>query len=350
MAFKIDRRNGQNYAENIIDPLLLFDEGTWVTASGTGTASLNTTYNFVGDSSLKIENNVPASDYIVTNSVQSTFIPAPNDYQLSWYVRKDIALEEREGAVLIYKNASLLDTQTFTIGSTDADLDNNDVWVRFQSDTIYSLTKNDIITFQFKVTGVTTTELTTFFYVDGLMLNLGERGNVVAPLYSKPVSSLTGIQLFGSYNYQDDGTSSVTTAAIDTWYNVVNNGGGALTTNIGGYNDVTPYNITNNNFDLYDLSLYDDLEIRLDLKVTTVSTNQEVSFRLNIANDLAFLNVFNKEYDVAVTDRQETIYMSVNVLTELSRTDGFRLECMSNKVGAVITVNGYYVKVNKRNV
>ena len=182
MAFKIDRINGQNYADNIIDPLLLFDSGTYTVASGTGSASINTNTYYVGSGSLRIQNNTPASDIVITNSSQSTIIDIVNDYQLSFYVRKDFA-EAREGAILIYQNAVLLDTQTFSI---DAGITNE--WVRFQSDTKYSIIKTDNITFQFRLDGVATAELTTSVFIDGLMLNSASRFNGIVPSYTKPVN------------------------------------------------------------------------------------------------------------------------------------------------------------------
>jgi hypothetical protein len=191
MAVELNRRNGQNYSENIIDPLLLFNDGTWTIASGTGTATINRNTYYVGSGSLKIENNVPASDIVVTNSTQSTIIDTNNNYQLSWFVRKDITEEVRDGAVLIYKNAVLLDTQTFSVGSTVADDDIDNEWVRFQSTNEYSLLKSDEITFQFKLDGTTTTELTTFIFVDGLMLNANTRKNIFCPSYVLPKESIS---------------------------------------------------------------------------------------------------------------------------------------------------------------
>lgn len=188
MGFNTKRRNGQNFAENVVDPLLLFNDGTWTVASGSGTATINTNTYYAGTGSLKIENNTPASDIVVTNSTQSTVIDIIDNYQLSWFVRKDIAEEVREGAVLIYKNAVLLDTQTFSIGSTVADDDVDNEWVRFQSTSEYALLKSDIITFQFRLDSAVTAELTTFIFVDGVMLNSNTRGNSLAPSYVKPVN------------------------------------------------------------------------------------------------------------------------------------------------------------------
>ena len=349
MAILIDRINGQNYADNVVDPILFFSTGTWTTVSGTGTSLLNVANAYTGVSSLRLENNVPASSYTASNSVQSTEASYDGVLKVSWFAKKTISTEVVNASVLIYKNAVLLQTDSFSIGSTDAAIDKNNVWQRFQTDLNIDVSKSDDITFQFRIDPSTTAQATTSIYFDGFMVNEGGRDNTIVPAYTKPLNLIAGTQLFGSYMALDQiNEYPVTTTVIDTWYNVVNNGGGALTTEVAGYSGITPYNIVNNNFDLLNLSLYDDVELRFDLKVTTASVNQSVLFRLNIASGTAFLNIFNKDYDVSVTDRQETVYMSVNVLTELSRADGFKLECMSDKVDAVVSVNGYYIKVNKR--
>jgi len=213
MAFLIDRINGQNYADNLVNSALAFNDGTWTVASGSGTASLNTNHFVQGDRSLRIENNTPASNITVTNSNQTTEIVAPSDYQISWFLKKDIALEVREVDVLIYKNAVLLDTQSCSLGSTNADEDINDVWVRFQSTQSYSLTKGDDITFQFTLRSATTSELNTFIYVDALMLNLAGRNNTIVPNYNNPIINPTDL-VAKSLRYNE--LSTAPSSASDT--------------------------------------------------------------------------------------------------------------------------------------
>jgi len=345
MAIKIDRQNGQNYAENIANSALSFNSGTWTVASGTGTSTISASTYFEGISSLRLQNNVPASDLTVTNSNHTTVIDLDGNYQISLHLRKNVALEQRQLDVLVYQNAVLLDTQSCLVGSTDAELDDNDEWVRYQLGSGYALNKLDEITFQFVLKGTTTAEPTTIMFIDALMINPAERGNTIVPFYTKPEQSK---QVFGSYNYQDDGTSSVTVASGGSWYTVENNGLGALTTSAGGFTGVEPYDISTNEFDLSDLDLYDEVELRLDLKATTSTSNDTILFRLNIASGAAYLNLYSKEYDVATTDDQIIIYVPVGVLTSLAKTDGFTLECSSNASGTVVTTNGYYIKVNKR--
>lgn len=186
MAILIDRVNGQNYAENVVNPALSFNGGTWTVASGTGTGTLDTTNPFLGSSSLKVENTDTANDIRVTNASQDSTIEYAGDYQISWFAKKDIAQEVRSGKILIYKNAVILSTQSFSIGSVTASDDINDVWLRFQADTVFTLAKSDVITFQIEVDGVTTSEPTTFMLFDGFMINKAGRNNTIAPNYVQP--------------------------------------------------------------------------------------------------------------------------------------------------------------------
>lgn len=189
MAISIDRLNGQHYADNIANFALSFNNGSWTVAGGTGSVALDTNNKVEGLSSLRIQNNVVSSPITVTNSNQNTVIGLAGDYQISWYLKKDIAQEVRNVNVLIYEDAVLLDTQPCVLGSTDADLDFNNIWHRFQSTQTYTFSKGSVITFQFQLLGATTAELTTFVYVDALMINQAGRKNAIVPYYGKPIAS-----------------------------------------------------------------------------------------------------------------------------------------------------------------
>lgn len=191
MAIKIDRQNGQNYAENIANSALSFNSGTWTVASGTGTSTISPSTYFEGVSSLRLQNNVPASDLTVTNSNHTTVIGIDGNYQISLHLRKDVALEQRQLDVLVYQNAVLLDTQSCLVGSADADLDDNDEWVRYQLGSGYALNKLDEITFQFVLKGTATAEPTTIMFIDALMINPAERGNLIVPYYAPPIETVT---------------------------------------------------------------------------------------------------------------------------------------------------------------
>lgn len=185
---QLSNKYGQNYADNLIDYLLTFNEAsTWTAASGTGTATRDLDNPYQGTASLKLNNTAPTTDLVATNSVQSSPMPFGGTYQISGYFKKAQPLVEISGAMLIYKNAVLLATEEFTIGSTVADDDVDDAWVRFQTSNNYSFVKGDVITFQFRLDGIVGTGLTdTDLWVDGIMINNAERQDFAVPVYTIP--------------------------------------------------------------------------------------------------------------------------------------------------------------------
>lgn len=177
-------RFGNNYADNIIDPDYTFDEvQTWSVTSGTGLCNTDTNYAFNGLMSLKIENTVPTSDIVVANaSLSTTFTRKLDDCQLSFYLYKDDISYEYTGEVKIFKNAVLLDTQTFTLEDTQ-----DEDWYRFVTDDVYSFATNDVITFTIQLDAIAGHPSQSKLWVDGIMLNVtNDRLNFAPPMYTLP--------------------------------------------------------------------------------------------------------------------------------------------------------------------
>ena len=240
MAFRTNRRNGQHYADNIIDELLTFDPPqTWSVSSGTGTAATNTVLAYQGNKSLKIENTDPTADITVTNSVQSTIIPVGGTFQMSWYLYKDDLGEAYSGSVNIFKNGSPYNTQAFTLGGDDSDefanKDFNEEWVRFVSDIDLEFLKNDEVTITITLNGISGyLGASATLYVDGIMLNLNNRLNTMPPLYQRPVTLLYN-QYTGWGSYTDTlytSGSPLTLIAGDPYVNLPNNAGSVNETQI----------------------------------------------------------------------------------------------------------------------
>ena len=192
MGIIVNRQAGQNYSDNIIDPLLAFnDNQTWSVSSGTGSASLDTNVVFEGLSSLKILNTAPTTDLVITNSTQKMLIPYDSDYGFSFYMRKDEVDEFMTLELNVYQTAVLFDTQTFVLGSETTADDINDKWVRFVIDTDYSLTKGDDITFTLTLKGKVGTALpNTTVWLDGFMFYDKQRLNSMPPYYVRPIKSV----------------------------------------------------------------------------------------------------------------------------------------------------------------
>lgn len=183
-------RKGVNYAENLIDSYLTFENSqTWTVSSGTGSGVNSNEQSFYGIKSLKIQNTAPTTDLVVTNAIQNTVITNKTvDAQLSFYVYKDSASDEFSGNVKIFKNAVLLDTQTWTLEDSQ-----DEKWYRFVSDQIYSLNTLDVITFTFQFDGDAGFVGAKTIYIDGLMLNPTERLDFAPPIYTHPLDTLQTI-------------------------------------------------------------------------------------------------------------------------------------------------------------
>jgi hypothetical protein len=205
----IDRTYGKDYAANLIDQLLGFNTAqNWTVSSGTGLVNLNSNFYFEGVSSLKIENTDPVNNISITNSAQSTLVKTTGNYDFSLYALKSEVNTAMTLTVNVFKDAVLLETSNLVLGSTTASDDIDQKWVRFQSETNYSLTAGDIITFTFVLNGIAGTGKTSIsIYLDGLMFNSKERISLVVPEYVKPLAFLNRLGTIpvaptGDGNYQ----------------------------------------------------------------------------------------------------------------------------------------------------
>lgn len=185
---QLNRQYSQDYATNSIDYGYSFNSGSnWTVSSGTGTAILDGSQRFEGESSLKIENTDPTNDLITGNSSLSTVINHDGNYNLSLYLLKNEADEVLTLEIQVFKNAVLLDTQDCVLGNEVSADDINNKWVRFQSDQTYAFIDTDVVTVTFTLKGKSGTTLPlTRLWVDGMMLADTKRLSSVTPFYSKP--------------------------------------------------------------------------------------------------------------------------------------------------------------------
>jgi len=291
MAILLDRINGQNYADNVVDPILFFDTGTWTTVSGTGTALLNTENPYVGSSSLKVENNVPASSYLVSNSSQSTIANYNGTFKISWFAKKTISGEVVNASVLIYRNGVLLQTESFSIGSISVDLDKTNTLQRFQADLDISVAQGDEVTFQFRIDPSTTAQATTFLYFDGFMVNEGDRDNTIVPAYNKPDTltledTIQKLYDAPGWGYYRDGETITPTEIFDqTPKQLLIDNTSSLTNTaylpheIRGISDLW----SQNDNKITPIGLGDSYEVRIEIGITAVISNPT---RFNIALDI----------------------------------------------------------------
>lgn len=177
-------RVGKNYADNLIDYDYAFNSSqTWTVASGTGLCNTDTNYAFNGLLSLKIENTVPTSDIVVSNaSLSTTFTRKLDNCALSFYLYKSDASYAYSGEVKIFKNAILLDTQTFDLSAIQ-----DGAWYRFVTDTTYSFVTADVITFTIQLDAIVGHPSQSKLWVDGIMMYVGDdRLDFMPPIYTPP--------------------------------------------------------------------------------------------------------------------------------------------------------------------
>jgi len=164
-------RNGKNYSENVIDPILYFNHNeTFSVTSGTGTASLDSNISYFGDSCLRIEKTSGVTNLVVTNTDQSTTIDNPGKYGFSCYIRKTSS-GHATGNINIFKNTALISTQAYSVSTED-------VWLRYLSDFEMDLVKGDVITFTFELAD------TTAVLFDGMMIYNKERNQEAPPVFN----------------------------------------------------------------------------------------------------------------------------------------------------------------------
>lgn len=340
-------RAGINFSENFIDPLLSFETPqTWTVSSGTGSATISSTYAFEGEKSLKLENTAPTTDLVVTNSAQSTVpIMKLADYDISFYVRKESPSDAYSGNVKIFKNAVLLDTQTWSLADTE-----DGKWYRFVTDQTYTFAQTDIITFTFQFDGDASFVGSKQVYIDGLMLGVKERLDYPPAIYQLPKSNIT-TQIFGVYDYNDDTTSTTPISlSSNTWTLVTNDEAGANTNLTYALTDVpTIYDGSSSLFDFSYLELGDTVSIRFDAEITTSGANQNCDVDLVLAYGTGSeyrIPFYRNEFKTATAHRI-TGYNDVYMGNTATLNNSARFEIRSD-ASADVEVFGWYCKVNKR--
>lgn len=347
-------RAGINYADNIVDNVLSFNGSeSWAISSGTGTAIIENTLSYEGNSCLRIENNTPSNDIVATNTIQNTVIPRVGNYDLSFYLRKKEADYIINGNVKIFKNAALLDTQSFSLGSETTSEDKNSVWVRFTTNEDYSFVTGDVVTFTFQIDGDAGTPPSIVqLFIDGFMLYNKERQQLAPPVYSLPSSTKEGLEkIHGFFDYNDSGTIIPVTVAGSP-VAITNNGLGSNTIKIYAPEGVTDiWDSTLDVFDWSQLNLGDTIDIRLEFVLDTSSVNTQIEVCLHLgtgggAYQIPFLGETNfKNTGTRTLSVYNSIYLGD--LNTLNNGGQFRI---TTDKDCSITSNGWYCKIIRRTI
>lgn len=166
--------------------------------------------------------------------------------------------------------------------------------------------------------------------------------------WQNPVPS--DIPRFGWANYADY-ASGITPQSISssTWTKVLNDGVGSQTNTSYLPTGVTSlWDAVNDQFDFTELPLGSEVELRLNLSVTTTAANQFVQGRLSlgIGDPYAYtVNVFNQHFKTAGT-YGISVYNGLFIGNTLTKDNPGEFQIWSD-ANCSIVVSGYYVKVTR---
>lgn len=152
----------------------------------------------------------------------------------------------------------------------------------------------------------------------------------------------------GFANYHDVGTgsSAISLATPGTWYQLTNDAAGANSIDTYLPEGVTSlWDEVNDQLDFTELSLGDQVDIRIDLSITTSSANQEVDLRLVMGvGDMSTynLNIGHISYKTAGT-YSLIVHANVYMGNTLTRDNPAEIEIKSDATATVV-VNGFYIR------
>jgi len=341
---QIDRYS-QVYTDNVIDPLLAFDNVSTWTVIGTGTATVLDTQAFTGSKSLRLQNLAPTTDLTANNTSQETYpIKKTGKYNftLSLYNPENETIDLQ---VQLYSGVSLLDTQDINL-----DKEFYGTWVSFVGEKYYELENTDKITFKFILKGNAGFGTAKNVFIDGIKFYAINENVFAPPIYTKPILK-TPIETLGIYDYNDDATSTTPISlTANTWTHVTNDGAGANTNKTYALTDVSDiYDTSTGLFDFSDLVLGDVIGIRFDAEITTTGANETCDVDLVLAYGTGSeyrIPFIRNEFKTSEAHRIN-MYNEIYIGNTETLNNSARFEIRSDGNNDV-EVFGWYCKVNKR--
>lgn len=158
----------------------------------------------------------------------------------------------------------------------------------------------------------------------------------------------------GFFNYNDTATATtpIVIPATSAWVALTNDELGSFTNKTYSPSGVTDvWDAATGKFDFTELSLGDQVEIRLDMDFTTSVANQEYDVALNMAQspgtpyDLFFVS--DMQIKTSGTVNKVFIWMGIYMgdANTLDNSAQFRVRSAS---AGTVKVNGWYCKITKR--
>lgn len=158
------------------------------------------------------------------------------------------------------------------------------------------------------------------------------------------------IYTHGWEDYNDSGTSQSLTSG--SWVDLTNDGAGANTSTTyripGG---TAVWDTTNNQFDFSFLNIGDQVDLRVDLEVTTAGANNEVAVRLDIAHGDAaeFPLEFHRTSFKAAGTYQILRSFPIYIGSAEVRDNPAKIAMTTDAAGNSVVVKGWLVTVWPRN-
>lgn len=188
------------------------------------------------------------------------------------------------------------------------------------------------------------------------------RADLIANLFqdAQPANSITPQDMrdfivssssrggWADYNDLTTASTAITVSASTETY-LTNDGAGANSQNrllVPGLTDV--WDVSTNSFDWSDLALYDWVDIRLDIEVTTSAANQEVYVNLEMASGDASeydLQIANTAYKVAAA-HPVTAYHGVYMGSTAVLNNPTKIKIFSPD-SCTVKVNGWAVRIER---
>ena len=158
-----------------------------------------------------------------------------------------------------------------------------------------------------------------------------------------PVSGGT----FGWHDYQDTGgTISLTLA--DTWYDVTNDGAGALSDDtfaISGHGDI--WDTATNTLDFSSLSVGDVVRFRTDWTFTTGGSNHMVESRLVFGPAYAYSLPFDQFVAKNAAAWQRLRYFSFTIKSADVLNNPAKFQVRSDATGDTVAIEGFQIETHR---
>ena len=155
---------------------------------------------------------------------------------------------------------------------------------------------------------------------------------------------------FFDYNDLATATTPISVTGGGGYVDLTNDGAGSFTnTTYKPTSMTTIWNTGTNLFDFSELSLGDELSIRIDVDVVTSSVNTEIDIKLLLANggtpyDILFLNAT----DIKATGTYKFVQLNKIYMGDANTLDNTaKFQIQSDKT-CTVKVVGWYVSVHKR--